>query len=138
MIKKIAVLMLIILAAYVMLPFGFGLWKESIGVRLQITFAESPSPSPERMPEDSASVPSEQTDADYDTASDSAQGEDVQETAEPETAVTDCPGNSSSAESVDSGDDETASPEAVVPFNASAGEENAAQVQPEAESASDT
>jgi len=137
MIKKIAALLLIILAAYIMLPFGFGLWNESIGVRGQITFAESPSPSSELMPDDSNSAPSGKKDAASETAPDSAQGEGEQEIAEPQTAAIDCPESSTSVEPDDSDDDETASPEAAQPVDAAADAENTAQVEPEAENASE-
>lgn len=40
MIKKIVALGLVVMAAYILLPFGFGLWNENIGVRGQISFAQ--------------------------------------------------------------------------------------------------
>lgn len=133
MTRKIVVLLLIILAAYIMLPFGFGLWNENIGVRGQISFAESPSPSQELLPKDENSALTDSTDSDLSTAPESVQDEDAQEVTEQETATTDCPESSVFTKPDDSNYDESGSPEAIKPVEASAEAENPGLVQPEAE-----
>ena len=47
MFRKILAALVIILGVYIALPFGFGLWNESLGVRGRISFAESPESTEE-------------------------------------------------------------------------------------------
>ena len=74
MIKKIITLVLVLIGALIMLPYGFGLWNENMGIRGQIDIAvssqavsEQPSVDAETVPSDSAVEGDNQTDNGQDT-----------------------------------------------------------------------
>lgn len=67
MVKKLAALLCVVIGAYIFLPFGFSLWNESIGVRGQISFAESSAEPTQKSAEEQ---PDNQSEAGQDAIAD--------------------------------------------------------------------
>ncbi len=72
MLKKILALALVLMAAYIVLPFGFGLWNERLNVSAQISFAEPSAEMPEECTEGESPDAAPPEHSDTDEASDSA------------------------------------------------------------------
>ncbi|PKM73086.1 MAG: hypothetical protein CVU91_05830 [Firmicutes bacterium HGW-Firmicutes-16] len=66
MLKKIIALGLVLICALIMLPYGFGLWNENMGIRGQITFAERAAATPEQTQADEDASPADSAAVDSD------------------------------------------------------------------------
>ncbi|MEA4896126.1 MAG: hypothetical protein VB064_12835 [Oscillospiraceae bacterium] len=78
MIKKAIVLALVLIGAFIMVPCGFGLWNENVGVHGQIIFAERAPEAPEQT-QSGEEIPLTDNAAENNYQSDNGQGEVVAE-----------------------------------------------------------
>ena len=120
MIKKTIALLLVIFGALIMLPFGFGLWNESIGIQGQITIAGIESVVPENEAADGESSPSESTDGNSENQPEKSESTEIEE----ETACDDTqsPPNSGEIGTISSpdnnSDEEAPAPQPLQPVEA--------------------
>lgn len=78
MMKKIMALLLVIFGTLIMLPFGFGLWNDDIGIQGQITIAGTESVAPENEAADNTASPQESTNGDTEDSSENSERQEIE------------------------------------------------------------
>ena len=79
MIKKTIALLLVIFGALIMLPFGFGLWNDNIGIQGQITIAGIESVVPENEADGDESSPSESDNGNSENSPENSESSEIEE-----------------------------------------------------------
>ena len=120
MIKKTMALLLVIFGALIMLPFGFGLWNDNIGIQGQITIAGTESTAPENEVASDESTPSESDDGSSENSPENSKSAEIEEkTACDDTESPPNSGENGTISSPDNNsDEETPAPQPLQPVQA--------------------